>query len=310
MTTSLICPADHALLSQAGAEGMRCTACGRVYPIEDGVVRLLGDADAFYEGAYLNQVAYVPKSERFWDALPLWLLVNGYPWMVRRHVPEGASVVELGCASGVSYFARRYRMIGCDLSHASLRALPYQQKVQCDAGKCLPIPDVSVDAVVSSYFWEHIPPDIKPAILRECRRVLKPGGKIIFLYDVETENPLIRRYKRSDPARYKTLFIDGDGHLGYERPRDNLATFRKAGFRSIVRRGMEKTWLQSPAAYMKLLQFGGGRNALLRLGTLFARAPWFYPYTGMMRMIDSTVCRILPEDWARIELVVCERAED
>ncbi|MBC7285896.1 methyltransferase domain-containing protein, partial [Hoeflea sp.] len=262
MTTSLICPADHALLSQAGAEAMRCTACGRVYPIEDGVVRLLGDADAFYEGAYLNQVAYVPKSERFWDALPLWLLVNGYPWMVRRHVPEGASVVELGCASGVSYFARRYRMIGCDLSHASLRALPYQQKVQCDAGKCLPIPDASVDAVVSSYFWEHIPPDIKPAILRECRRVLKPGGKIIFLYDVETENPLIRRYKRSDPARYKTLFIDGDGHLGYERPRDNLATFRKAGFRSIVRRGMEKTWLQSPAAYMKLLQFGGGRNAL------------------------------------------------
>jgi len=310
MTTSLICPDDHALLSEAGPEAMQCTECGRVYPIEDGVVRLLGDTDDFYEGAYLNQVAYVPKSEKFRHAWPLWLLVNGYPWMVRRHVPEGASVVELGCASGVSYFASRYRMIGCDLSHASLKALPYQQKIQCDAGECLPIPDASVDAVVSSYFWEHIPPEIKPAILRECRRVLKPGGKIIFLYDVETENPLIRRYKKSDPALYKTLFIDGDGHLGYQRPRDNLATFRESGFRRISHRGLEKTWFQSPSVYMKLRQYGDGLKGVLRLGDLFARSPWFYPYTGMMRVIDSTVCRLLPEDWARIELVVCERSED
>ncbi|MGX1308043.1 SAM-dependent methyltransferase [Amorphus suaedae] len=310
MTISLICPADHAMLSEDGPDAMRCTACGRVYPIDDGVVRLLGETDAFYEGAYLNQVSYVPRSERPWHALPLWLLVNGYPWMVRQHVPAGASVVELGCASGVAYFAHRYRMAGCDLSHASLKALPYQQKVQCDAGQCLPLPDASVDAVVSSYFWEHIPPDIKPAILRECRRILKPGGKIIFLYDVETENPLIRRYKKADPALYKTLFIDGDGHLGYERPRDNFATFRDEGFRPVARRGMEKTWLQSPAAYMKLRQFGSGRNPFLRLGALFARSPWFYAYTGIMRVVDSTVCRLLPEDWARIELVVCERTED
>ena len=308
MTMPLICPADHAPLSQSGPDTMECAGCGQVYEIEDGVVRLLGVKDAFYEGAYLNQVAYVPRSERVWHAWPIWLLVNGYPWTVRRYVPEGGSVVELGCASGVTYFARRYQMIGCDLSYGSLRELPYQQKVQCDAGQCLPVPDASVDAVVSSYFWEHIPPDIKPAILRECRRILKPGGKIIFLYDVETQNPLIRRYKRLDPQRYKELFIDCDGHLGYESPADNLATFQAEGFRRIVHRGMEKTWLQSPSVFAKLSQYGDRLSGLLRLGSLFSRSPWFYPYTGLVRTIDATVGRVLPEDWARIELVVCERA--
>lgn len=49
---------------------------------------------------------------------------------------------------------------------------------------------------------------MKPNILRECQRILKPGGKIVFLYDVETENPLICRYKYSNRPLYNKLFIE------------------------------------------------------------------------------------------------------
>jgi SAM-dependent methyltransferase len=272
------------------------------------VIRTLDCPDNFYEGAYENQVHFLPRSERPWHAWPLWLINSGYPWTVRRFVPPGATVVELGCAGGVRYFGQRYRMVGCDLSLSSLKKLEfYERRVQADAAVCIPLPDSSVDAVVSSYFWEHIPPAVKPKILKECQRILRPAGKLVFLYDVETENPLIRRYKHRNRPLYEKLFIEGDSHLGYQRPDENLAIFDGAGFRLIDHRGMEKTWFQSPSAYIKLAQFGTERVHLLALAARLGQQPFFYPYTAFMRLIDTLICRWLPAGWARIDLVVYEK---
>jgi hypothetical protein len=127
--------------------------------VEEGVARLLDRPDDFYDGAYENQVRFLPHSEKPWHVWPLWLINSGYAWTVRRFMPEGATVVELGCASGVRYFGKRYRMVGCDLSFSSLRKLEmYECRVQADVGSCIPFPDHSVDPVVSAYFWEHISP--------------------------------------------------------------------------------------------------------------------------------------------------------
>ena len=218
--------------------------------------------------------------------------------MVRRHVAQGSTLVELGCAGGVRYFGKRYRAIGCDLSLSSLKRLDmYECRVQADAATCIPLPDSSVDAVVSSYFWEHIPPQLKPAMLQECQRILRPGGKIIFLYDVETRNPLIRRYKAKSQKLYSKLFIEGDGHLGYQWPSENIDAFKTAGFHVLAHRGMEKTWLQSPSVYVKLFQFGGRTQRLLALASFLGKQPWFYPYTALMRIIDAAVCIWLPDNW-------------
>jgi SAM-dependent methyltransferase len=219
-----------------------------------------------------------------------------------------ATVVEFGAASGVRYFGQRYRMVGCDLSLTSLqKAVFYQQRIQADLAAGIPLPDQSVDAVVSSYFWEHIPPAIKPQILHHCYRILKPGGKLIFLYDVETDNPLIRHFKRIDLCLYKKLFLDGDGHVGYQSPRENIALFENSDFTVLEHRGMEKTWLQSSAAYTKLAQYQSAARPLMRIGTRFGDAPLSYLYTALIRLVDSLLCPLLPEDWARIDMVVCEK---
>ncbi len=42
----------------------------------------------------------------------------------------------------------------------------------------LPYADNSVDAIYSQHFWEHVPLDQGEFLLRECARVLKPGGVI------------------------------------------------------------------------------------------------------------------------------------
>jgi SAM-dependent methyltransferase len=308
MSIEIVCPFCGGTLAATAGETFSCTACGRQYPIQDGVVCVLDHPDDFYEGAYGNKVFFLPGSERPWHEWPLWLINSGYLWTVRRFVPPGATVVELGCAGGVRYFGQRYRMVGCDLSLASLKKLEfYERRVQADAAVCIPLPDNSVDAVVSSYFWEHIPPEVKPHILSEMNRILRPGGKLIFLYDVETQNPLIRRYKEKDRVLYERLFIAGDGHLGYQRPVENLAIFEEGGFRVVEHKGMEKTWLQSPSAYTKLAQFGTVGGRLLAWASRLGQQPFFYPYTALMRLIDTLICQWLPADWARIDLVVCEK---
>lgn len=307
MSIEIVCTFCGGTLAATAGETFSCTACGRQYPIQHGVVCTLDHPDDFYEGTYENQVHFLPHGEKPWHAWPLWLINSGYLWTVRRFVLPGATVVELGCAGGVRYFGQRYHMVGCDLSLSSLRILEfYECRVQADAAVCIPLPDKSVDAVVSSYFWEHIPPDVKPHILSEMNRILRPGGKLIFLYDVETQNPLIRRYKEKDRALYERLFIVGDGHLGYQSPVENLEIFEEAGFRVVTHKGMEKTWLQSPSVYTKMAQFG---KLSRRFGwtQILGRSPLFYPYTGLMRLVDTFVCPWLPKGWARVDLVVCEK---
>ena len=307
MSIPLICPTDcHDMVERPTY--FECTYCECQYQIIDGVVCLLTNQDEFYEGAYENQTHYLPRNEKPWNVWPLWLINSGYVWRVRKSVRKGGTIIELGCASGVRYFGHRYQMIGCDLSFQSLKNSDfYELRVQADAAACIALRDNSVDAVVSSYFWEHIPPETKPKILQECQRVLRPGGKLIFLYDVETENPLIRHFKKSDPKLYKTLFIDGDGHIGYQTPEDNLGLFNQAGFQQVKQRGLEKTFIQSPSCFDKLAKFDSPLRPFLKFASGFGRAPFFYAYTGILRLVDTLVSPWLPLRWSRIVLTECEK---
>ena len=285
-----------------------CRDCGLKYQIRDGVVCTLPQNDGFYEGAYENKVNYLPVTENFWRIWPIWLINSGYLWAVRAHLPENSVVLELGCAGGVRYFGKRYRMIGGDLSFKSLLKTEYYgDRIQVDASSCIPLPDNSLDAVVSSYFLEHISPDAKPRMLAELARILKPAGKLIFLYDVETQNPLIAYYKRTDPARYEQLFLAGDGHVGYQKPSENVGMFEAAGFKVLSHRGLEKTFFQSPAAYVKLGRFDSVLRPIFLAGAKLGAHPFFYPYTLFIRLLDSFVCPLLPVDWARMDLVVCAK---
>lgn len=50
----------------------------------------------------------------------------------------------------------------------------------CDAAE-LPLEDDSVDFIYAGHLVEHYFPDTLPAAIREWRRVLKPGGKLVIL---------------------------------------------------------------------------------------------------------------------------------
>ena len=280
--------------------------------MEQGIVRFLKSEDPLYEGAYLNKVRFIPKSEKGCDVWPLWLIHSGYLWEVRKRIPAGGRILELGCAGGSAYFAKRYQMIGLDLSYASLRLANgfYDTKIQADVAKGIPLPDQSVDAVISSYFWEHTAPAQKPEVLGECKRVLKPGGKLIFLYDVTTLNPLIHFAKKRNPDLYRKLFLDKDGHLGYQTPKANKDLFLEQGFKILEHKGMEKTVIQSPSVYEKLQHWNAWLKGFSKAGIFFTKPPWFYGYTAFVRIVDETIGRLLPITWSRVVMSICEKSED
>jgi SAM-dependent methyltransferase len=212
-TPRLICPSDRAELKPTyDGTSYDCGACGRRYPVESGVVRFLPRDDVFYEDRYLGDdtVRWVPRRDRWPWSLPLWLMAAGYYWTVRRHAPAGSTLIEIGCGNGSRYFAQRYRAIGLDLSRRTLARVAdlYATCLQADFTRGIPLPDASVDAVVSKFVWEHILPEDKPGVLAELRRVLRPGGKLVFLYDVDGRHPLYRRLQAADPARFREVVIE------------------------------------------------------------------------------------------------------
>jgi len=278
-----------------------------VYPVEENVVRFLSVKDDFYEGAYLNRIHFLPGAESWWRAWPLWLISNGYLWEVRKQFAKGSQLLELGCASGVDYFGSRFNMIGLDISFQSLKGLHnYKMGLQADATK-LPLPDASVDGVISSYFWEHIPPPVKELMLQEFKRVLKPGGKIVFLYDVTTNNTVVNLIKKNDINRYNELFLDGDGHFGYETPIENKARFIKAGYKVITHFGMERTCLQSNSVFEKLRHLNGFAGFVGKLGyAISAGRIKGYLYTFFVRLTDETWGRLLGISKSRIIISVLQ----
>jgi 2-polyprenyl-3-methyl-5-hydroxy-6-metoxy-1,4-benzoquinol methylase len=106
---------------------------------------------------------------------------------VTYHVPAGGSVLDLGCGTGelASAIATAgLRVTGCDISpemlHRAAAADPCGAVdwVQLDPDwQVLPFGPQTFDAVVASSVLEYV--DDPTAVLRECCRLLRPGGVIL-----------------------------------------------------------------------------------------------------------------------------------
>jgi ubiquinone/menaquinone biosynthesis C-methylase UbiE len=116
--------------------------------------------------------------------------------MRQRMVPyaEGV-VVEVGFGSGLNlpYYdaAKVRRLVGVDpdgtmlaLAERQNRALPFDVECLQARGESMPLADGFADTVVVAYAFCTIP---QPrAALAEIRRILKPGGRLIFLEHGQT----------------------------------------------------------------------------------------------------------------------------
>jgi SAM-dependent methyltransferase len=101
----------------------------------------------------------------------------------QRLVPRDATVVDL--AAGTCEFINAIecgRKIAVDLNPDVAEHALDAEVVIAPSTDLGPIDDNSVDVVFTSNFFEHLPDsDSLLATLRECRRILRPDGRLIVL---------------------------------------------------------------------------------------------------------------------------------
>lgn len=88
-----------------------------------------------------------------------------------RAFPDGEAVQALGIDATPGMI---------DLARERAREQRSTARFQVGVAEALPLPDDWADAVTSSYFFHHLPPEVKPQALREMWRVLKPGGRLVI----------------------------------------------------------------------------------------------------------------------------------
>lgn len=132
----------------------------------------------------------------------------------------------------------------------------------------LSLRDAAVDYHVSFTTLEHIPPAVLAAILREGRRVVRPGG--LFVHYVDFSDHFSHSDKTISPVNFlqfserEWLRLGGNRYMYQNRLRvdDFMALLRETGLRDIA---VEPT---VDAAAVELLARGG-----LRLDPLFRDKP-------------------------------------
>lgn len=151
----------------------------------------------------METIGRVLHNAAFYDALA-WLWSGGKERAFRdklvtlASLKTGDSVLDVGCGSGTLTIAAKKRVgktgpvFGIDASRemitrARMKAKRARAEIafQNAIAEQLPFPNEYFDVVLSSLMLHHLPKTARTACLKEIRRVLKPGGRVLIA-DFET----------------------------------------------------------------------------------------------------------------------------
>lgn len=172
---------------------------------------------------------------RFYDGLE-WIMerrVRRWREDLWSRVPAGR-VLEVGVGTGKNlvYHPSESDVVALDLSaemmaRARRKADRLEARVALELGDVqrLPHAEATFDTVVASFVFCSVPDPLLG--LAEVRRVLKPGGRLLLLEHVLSDNKVLRRLMRSlDPIPFWVW--------GAHIDRVTVTNVREAGFRNIV----------------------------------------------------------------------------
>lgn len=148
------------------------------------------------------------EDDHWWFATRTWAIEK---WIggIRPHT--GLEILDVGCGAGNMFHHLgqygRVRGIEVDARPVTIAQARGYDVRQADASRGIPFPDASFDLVTELDVIEHVDDD--GAILREARRVLKPGGHLLvttpafqWLWSFNDElNAHKRRYTAGDLRR-------------------------------------------------------------------------------------------------------------
>jgi ubiquinone/menaquinone biosynthesis C-methylase UbiE len=194
--------------------------------------------DDLYARAGVNDVAEFYRTKfvaeevldaRYFKAIDRFDMRFARTMWVYDNVRAGSSVLDLGCGAGMLALLKRkgVTLTGVDLSPECARATRgngYDSTLTAKLSH-LPFADASFDYVVSLDVLGHIGFADKDAVLREVKRVLRPGG--VTLHGVECiDRAGQKSYEEMTDAELQQ-FIAVDGHVGLEEEHEHGARFSR-----------------------------------------------------------------------------------
>jgi SAM-dependent methyltransferase len=150
--------------------------------------------------------------------------------------PIRGTVLEIGPGAGVNlpFFRTDVRWIGVEPNpflrprvHETATRLGREIELRTGTAEHLPAPNQSVDAVVATLVLCTV--DDPAEALREVLRVLKPGGRFVFMEHVAARRGTFTRWLQRLLSPLWNFAADGC-HLD----RDTAAAISAAGFRTVV----------------------------------------------------------------------------
>ena len=150
----------------------------------------------------------------------------------------GATVLDMGCGAGHASFAvapHAKSVVAYDIAPPMLDTVAAAARergldtirTQQGAAETLPFDDASFDWVISrmsAHHWHDV-----PKALAEVRRVLKPGGRVLFIDIAGSDHPLLDTHLQA-----VELLRDGS-HIRDYRADEWIALFDAAGFKATIR---------------------------------------------------------------------------
>jgi predicted SAM-dependent methyltransferase len=145
---------------------------------------------------------------------PNWLGLDGGVYLLMRHLPNVA--VNLLQRHNFFHNAANDNVVRYLRNPGALRIMHW------DTSYGLPFDAGVVPAVYSSHFFEHLTWDNGQALMKECLRVLKPGGVIRFCLpdlasDVREMKEAIAAYEAGDATPMQAYVTFGQW-VGYTNP--------------------------------------------------------------------------------------------
>jgi ubiquinone/menaquinone biosynthesis C-methylase UbiE len=135
-------------------------------------------------------------------------------------------VLDIACGTGrfldfVKQVWPRLPVVGLDLSDAYCRHARHHLRRWSRAdlvvgnAEAIPVPDESFDAATCIFTFHELPPQARRNVMRECARVLKPGGRFVLLDslqrgDVPDYDGMLDRFPQNYHEPYYASYIGED----------------------------------------------------------------------------------------------------